>query len=164
MSPVPAPQRSIRHCRNPIFSVRVSMGQQLIMGGSRFIVLVMAVWIRECRPARIADRAAFRTAPSQVRPVHIMIEQAVRLIFFHYRLYIRPHSCRVVRPSVKPYHEKRSVPRAQFLHHPFTVSPVPFLPVAGKVPVSLGLEIMYSQQRIPSYPHIYPRLQPVFPA
>ena len=164
MPAVRTPQRGISHGRHPAGPVRVAVLEELYMGGGRLDVLVVAVRGRECGPARVSHSTALGTAPTEIGPVDIVIEQALRLIPVHDGLHIRPHPAGVVRPSVKPYHEKVSVSGAQLRHHALTVTAVPLLAVGGELAFSLRLEIMYPQKGIPPYAHIYTGLDAVFAA
>ena len=115
-------------------------------------------------PARIAHGAAFRASPAEVRPVHVVVEQAVGLILVDDGFHIGSQSFRVIGPAVKPYQEQVSVAGAELRHHLFAETLVPGLAVAGKVPVALGPEVVDAQQRVPADAHIDARPDAVFAA
>ena len=164
MPAVCAPKRCISHSRNPISSCNITMLQPFYISLRIFRILTMAERSSKSRPTRIPYRTTFRTSPTEIGPLYIVIEQTFRLILCHNRFHIRSQPFRVIGTPVKPNQEQVSITRTKFLHHLFTITLIPLLAVGGKFSSTGNLEIMDSQQRIPTDTDINTRLDSVFPA
>ncbi len=140
------------------------MCQQLVVVGHSVGGVAVTVRVGEARPAGVTYGTAFRTAPAQVGTVHVVIEQAVRLVLVHDGFHVRAHSFRVVGTAVKPDHEEFAVAGAEFRHHLFAQALVPLLAVTGKLAFAFCLEVVDTQQGVPADADVDARLHTVLAA
>ena len=164
MASVGPAQRRVGHGRHPVGAVGVTVGQQTVVSLGRFAVTVMAVGIGESGPAGVAHGAALRTAPAEVGAVDVVVKQTVRLVAIDDGLHVGPHAARVVRTAVEPNQEQVAVTCAQLRHHSLAQPPVPLLPTAGKLALSLGAEVMDAQQRVPANAYVEAGLHAILAA